>query len=1254
MNTFDTMKNIWDIWIDTGGTFTDGIGCAPDGALHRVKVLSNSRLRGKLLQKIAPAQFRFSHRWKVQKDIFRAYDFYLTGNDKPIALVQTIDFKENILCLSTDFPLNQALDFEITAHEEAPVLATRILTQTALDEAFPPIKMRLGSTKGTNALLEKKGAAVTLFITKGFKDLLYIGTQQRPDLFQLDIPEPALFYSNVVEVEERLDAQGKVLKAMEYPDATENWGESAAVAFLHAYRNPAHEQQFEAFLLQKGMPFITLSSALSPSIKILPRAQTAVVNAYLMPLMQQYLKGIQANLKNTDLLVMTSAGGLIPLAAFQPKDSLLSGPAGGVAGAAYVAQKLGFQKVLTFDMGGTSTDAARYDNGYDYQFVTKVAKAEILGAALAIETVAAGGGSICWFDGHKLCVGPQSAGASPGPACYGAGGPLTITDINLLLGKLDAAAMGIPIHFDLAQKALVQLQVELSEATGVQYEAQELLQGFEAIANEKMADAIRKISVAKGFDTKDYALLAFGGAGGLHACKIADLLAIKTVILPYDGGLLSAYGIGKARVERIKTQQILRRFDDCAAELPDAIQQLEEAALSQLRSEGFDAVEVRYAAVYLRFLGQDSPLEIPFRHTNQILFDFKSAYQHLFGYYPLNRVVEVESIKVIAATAMAPLPKADIHPVIYNPMPFKTDPHPVFLWEDLTPGAAIKGPALLLNPNSAAFVEPGWAGVVQSDKNIVLQKIDFQYFKKEELKEAVELELFTNRFMAIAVEMGAQLQRTAFSVNIKERLDFSCAILDPAANLLVNAPHIPVHLGSLGVCARLVREKIHIGKNDVIITNHPRYGGSHLPDITLLSAVYSNNDELIGYVANRAHHAEIGGKRPGSMPPDAKNLLEEGVVIPPMYLVKEEEVQWETIEHLLRAAPFPTRALMENLADINAALASLRTGTIALQQLVQTHGLAKVHHYMEKLKQTAAFALEGVLEKWDNRIFTAEEKLDDGYLIRVKIACQNKQLHIDFAGTSDVHPGNLNANISIVYSAVIYVLRLLCDKDIPLNEGLLQRVHIAVPTCLLHPDFSDDDRANPAVVGGNTEVSQRLVDTLLKAFEVAACSQGTMNNFLFGNERFGYYETIGGGTGASAGSQGRSAIHQHMTNTKITDPEELEWRYPVRLNRFEIRKNSGGRGKWQGGNGIIREMEFLEELEITILSQHRKEAPYGINGGENGQIGQQFLIAKDGTITPLQGIDSQSVKPGDRVIIETPGGGGWGKIDETTVAQQTE
>lgn len=1248
------MKNAWNIWIDTGGTFTDCIGSSPDGTLHRVKVLSSSRLRGRLLQRIAPAQFRFSHRWKVQKDIFKHYAFFLAGGETAVAIIQSIDFEASVLCLSTDFELEQALDFEITAHEEAPVLAARVLTQTALDEAFPPIKMRLGSTKGTNALLEKKGAAVTLFITKGFKDLLYIGTQQRPDLFQLDIPEPTLFYSNVVEVEERSDAQGKVLKAMEYPDTADGWGESAAVAFLHAYRNPSHEEQFGEFLHQKGMPFVTLSSALSPSIKILPRAQTAIVNAYLAPVMQQYLNGIQANLKNADLLVMTSAGGLIPLGAFQPKDSLLSGPAGGVVGAAHVAQKLGFQKVLTFDMGGTSTDAARYDNGYDYQFATKVAKAEILSAALAIETVAAGGGSVCWFDGYKLCVGPQSAGASPGPACYGAGGPLTITDVNLLLGKLDAAAMGIPIHFDLAQKALTQLQFELFEARGLRYEAQELLQGFEAIANEKMADAIRKISIAKGFDTEDYALLAFGGAGGLHACKIADLLAIKTVILPYDGGLLSAYGIGKARVERIKTQQILRLLDDCAAELPSAIQQLEAAALSQLRKEGFDAIEVHYVAVYLRFLGQDSPLEIPFRNVDQILFDFKSAYQHLFGYYPLNRAVEVESIKVIAATAMAAVQKEDIPPVLHPPIPFKSNPNPVFLWEDLAPGAEVKGPALLLHPNSTAFIEPGWTGAVKSDNNIVLQKIDFQHLKKKELKEAVALELFTNRFMAIAVEMGAQLQRTAFSVNIKERLDFSCAILDSTAHLLVNAPHIPVHLGSLGICARLVSEKIHLGKGDVVITNHPRYGGSHLPDVTLLSAVYTDDNELIGYVVNRAHHAEIGGKRSGSMPPDAKNLLEEGVVIPPMYLVKDEVVQWEAITHLLTAAPFPTRALTENLADINAALASLRTGTVALKQLVQTHGRTKVHHYMEKLKQTAALALEGVLEKWDKRTFEAEEKLDDGHLLRVKIAYQNKDLHIDFAGTSGVHPGNLNANISIVYSAVIYVLRLLCEKEIPLNEGLLQRVHLSVPTCLLHPDFSDDDRANPAVVGGNTEVSQRLVDTLLKAFGVAACSQGTMNNFLFGNERFGYYETIGGGVGAGAGFQGRSAIHQHMTNTKITDPEELEWRYPVRLNRFEIRENSGGKGNWQGGNGIVREIEFLEELEMTILSQHRKEAPYGMNGGQNGQVGQQSLIEKDGAIKPLQGIDSQKVKPGDRLIIQTPGGGGWGKTQKTTAAQKTE
>lgn len=1254
----------WHIWIDTGGTFTDCIAGSPSGETSKVKVLSSSRLRGRLLKKLAPRQFLFSQQWRVTKDIFQGYDFFLLGEQSTFVKIESINFQENILTLSEDLTFDDEIGFEITAHEEAPILAARLATQTALNQPLPPLTMRLGSTKGTNALLEKKGAKVAFLVTKGFKDLAYIGTQQRPHLFQLNIPEPELLYTHVIEVDERLDAQGNVLKTLSESEINriieklhELKPEAVAVTLLHAYRNPIHEQKLGIALTQAGLDFVSLSQELTPSIKMLPRAQTALSNAYLSPVIHGYLQRIRTKipvLQNAvNLLVMTSAGGLVSADHFNPKDSLLSGPAGGVVGAGRIARQLEFPRVLTFDMGGTSTDAARIAEGYDYRFVTKVGSAEMLSPSLAIETVAAGGGSVCWFDNNKLSVGPESAGASPGPACYGASGPLTITDVNLLLGKLEASAMGIPIHLDKALTALRELRQKIVNQTNTQYTEIELLQGFEKIANEKMADAIRKISVAKGFDPADYALLAFGGAGGLHACKIADLLDMKEVILPFDGGLLSAYGIGHARVERLAEQQVLQLFRDCKNQLPQIIEELTNNAEAALQREGYDLneIEVVHRLVYLRFKGQDSTLELPFGNPENMLVEYKKRYVQLFGHYPINRAVEVESAKVIVGTKLSPAPRPvkkippHLAPVSKtNRSIFGNEIIDIYRWEELQVGAFIGGPAILLNPNSTAYIEHGWNAEVKLDKNIVVKKQEV--FEKSAValeKEAIELELFTNRFTAIAEEMGAQLQRTAFSVNVKERLDFSCAILDANAELLVNAPHIPVHLGSLGICARLVKDKIKVGKGDVVITNHPKYGGSHLPDVTLLSAVFSDEDELIGYVINRAHHAEIGGKRPGSMPPDAKNLAEEGVVIPPMYLVKNGEAQWDTLENLLKNAPYPTRALPENLADINAALASLRSGERALKELVRKNGLLKVHHYMHLLKQYAQDTLHNSLQDFENETFTSKESLDDGHTIQVKISIKNGIISFDFSGTSPVHPGNLNANISIVFSAIIYVLRLICGKEIPLNKGLMQNVRIHLPTSFLHPDFSDDDTQNPAVVGGNTEVSQRLVDTLLKALNLVACSQGTMNNFLFGNERFGYYETIGGGTGAGKDWHGRAAVHQHMTNTKITDPEELELRYPVRLWQFGIRENSGGKGTWQGGDGIIRKIEFLEDLDITILSQHRIIAPYGLQGGEEGKPGEQVLIKKSGEILPLKGIDSQKVESGDCIVIQTPGGGGFGR-----------
>ncbi len=1282
---------MFQILIDTGGTFTDCIATAPNGQTLRTKVLSSSFLRGQIIDFIADNQIRISHNWDFETSFLIGFSFRIVGKS---AFVKIEKIESDIWTLASPLQVLESCEgcfFEITNYEEAPILATRIVTQTPINQPFPALQMRLGTTKGTNALLERKGAKVALFVTKGFKDLLRIGTQQRPNLFQLAIPAPTLLYDRVIEVDERLNADGEVIADLRMTSGRRSadklrlieLGESVAISLMHSYKNSVHEQLLKE-KIQRPKFNTSLSSTLSPSTNYLRRTQTAVVNAYLQPILLDYLTKITQQLNNStlgnsitqplsNLLVMNSAGGLVKAQNFDAKDSLLSGPAGGMVGAAAIAQRLGFERCLTFDMGGTSTDTARFDGRLDLQFITKIDGIELHNPTLAIETVAAGGGSICSFDGQKLRVGPESAGADPGPACYGSGGPLTITDVNLLLGKLDASRFGIPIQIEKSREVLQKIRVEIEQKSNQNLSEDELLKGFEQIANEKMAEAIRRISVARGFDPKDYPLLAFGGAGGLHGCQLAEILGIQTVILPYDAGLLSAYGMGQARIERIASKQVLRNLGD--VDLDKILTELTTEATEKLKNEGVLEIITTAKLLYLRFKGQENTIEIEApplapprwvgdlnQDTTKLKAIFKQKFRQLYGYCPDNLTIEVESIKVIVSEASF----TNYELRLTNNKNTKQQSNPITLllnnsklktthnWDDLRPNDTFDGPAILLNTTSTSYIPVGWRVTITEFRDaVVAPKPPKGALKKAPPSGAggagpIELELFTNRFMAIAEEMGEQLRRTAFSVNVKERLDFSCALLDDEAELLVNAPHIPVHLGSLGICARLILEKLPLNVGDVIITNHPKYGGSHLPDVTLLSGIFTADNQLIGYAINRAHHAEIGGRTPGSMPPGATNLAEEGVVILPTYLVKNNEMQWATIEQLFTQNQFPTRALTENIADINAALASLKSGELALQKLVVLHGLENVKYYMKSLKTSTFEALQIALKPFENQILTATESMDDGRQICVSIknSPSGGWWAFDFSGTSARHPNNLNANLSIIYSAILYVLRLLVNKDIPLNEGLMQGVKVILPEdSFLHPIFTDDPKQCPAVVGGNTEVSQRLTDTLLKAFGLAACSQGTMNNFLFGNEAGGYYETICGGTGATNTQSGRSAVHQHMTNTRITDPEELERRYKVRLNRFEIRENSGGKGQFSGGDGVVREIEFLDNLKVTLISQHRIVPPYGMAGGQDGQCGQQTLIKKDGLTEKLAGITSFEANAHDRIVIETPGGGGWGKAN---------
>lgn len=1272
------MTQPWQIWIDTGGTFTDGIARDPHGTLHRTKVLSSSRLRGQI-----DAQGRLVAPW-LTAPIFSGYTVRVVETGEEYTVQSLTVAGELTLSFSVLFSL---CTVELFTGEEAPVLAARLLTQTPLGKPFPPIDMRLGTTKGTNALLERKGGRVALLVTRGFQDLLQIGTQQRPNLFQLAIPPAEILYESVLEVDERLTATGEVLEPL--TDETlaqlvhqirQTNPDAVAISLLNAYRNPVHEHQIRKALHRAGIAHVTCSTDVSAAPGYVARTQTAVVDAYLTPVLRSYLDNVQTQLGDAATLrIMSSAGGLVRADLFRPKDSLLSGPAGGVIGASVVSPDHTQTGLLTLDMGGTSTDVARILAAPDYRFTTSVGPFDLQLPSLAIETVAAGGGSVCWFDGvsgratlggatlGRLRVGPHSAGATPGPACYGLGGPLSITDVNLLLGRLHPAQFGIPIFPDKARAALEAVAQQAGETPDA------LLDGFARIADEAMAGAIRKISIARGFDPTDYSLLVFGGAGGLHGCSVAQLLGMNRVVLPFDGGLLSAYGIGQARIERMASRVVLQSMALVMNELSGWISQLAHQATNELRQDvtAQASVEVSAVRLFLRLQGQESTVEIPF--SGDALGDFQRAYEQRYGHFPEGRIVELESLRVQVRTAHDTAQNhASITAMQLAQPTFHTDRYPAYDWTKLRPGDHFAGPALLLNRTSSAFIEAGWEARVGEKGNMVVALTDETPLLLAEERgagrsdgsgevEPLQLELFTRRFMAIAEEMGTQLQRTAFSTNVKERLDFSCALLNANAELVANAPHIPVHLGSLGVCARLCLEKLPLGPGDVLITNHPQFGGSHLPDVTLLQGVFADNvpnqkPTLVGYLINRAHHAEIGGKVPGSMPPDATSLLEEGVVLEPQYVVKQGRFLWETgveecsagLKSRFENAPYPTRSLPENRADIEAALASLRAGETALLNLVRAHGLPAVHHYMDRLKASARNHILSVLEQHEGQTFEAEESLDDGHTIRVKMHVQNGQLTVDFTGTSAPHPNNLNANVSILHSAVLYVLRLWVGQDIPLNEGLMAPVRFVLPEAsLLNPHFPDNQpEVCPAVVGGNTEVSQRLVDTLLKALKLAACSYGTMNNFLFGSDSFGYYETIGGGTGATEGADGRSGVHQHMTNTKLTDPEELERRYPVRLWQFGIRENSGGEGHgpshgWRGGDGIVREIEFLKPVQATLLSQHRVVAPYGLNGGEPGLVGKQTIIFSDGHTEALPGIFTRKMQVGERVRIETPGGGGY-------------
>jgi len=1250
----------WKIWVDTGGTFTDCIAHSPMGEPKRLKVLSSGVLKGQVIERLDSKTIAVQLNWPIEKDIFNDFQIAFSRFPKEKFRIDAVNISHSVIHFAQSISrlIKKGDVFEISSGEEVPVFAARLITQTSLHEKFPLIEMKLGSTRGTNALLERKGARVAFIVTKGFKDLLLIGTQQRPDLFALQIIKADPLYDSVIEVDERIESNGDIYRLLDKKEidrvadqVKESGCDSIAIALLNSYKNPVHENVLREALIERGYRFVSDSHSLSGQIKILQRAETTVANAYLDPIIHDYIHRIQQGLQEAQLKIMTSAGGLVDAKSFYPKDSLLSGPAGGVVGAAVSAKQSGVEQLITFDMGGTSTDVSLYDRRYSYRYESKVGDIKIFSPSLAIETIAAGGGSICDFDGDRLMVGPHSAGALPGPACYGSGGPLTITDVNLLLGRADADLFSIPLYHKRSEDALEKLLQKIHKATGKKPKAEAILESLTLIANEKMAEAIKKVSVQQGHDPASYTLLSFGGAGGQHACSLAEILNMKQVLIPYDAGLLSAYGIGKARVERFEEQQVLQLFSDAENELSKLFKILFAKGVKQFANDGFDKdkIIIDKELLFLRFKGQESTIEVPYEGGKGIIARFRNKYREIYSHWLTNREIEIESIRQVLCVEEEKYYQRKSGAKSYRPLPVKQsriffrgkwNKTRVYLWEQLKPGALIQGPSLIVSQNSTTVVNDHWQFRLDGNNNALLQHKQPLTRKAATHQHEAALELFSNRFTAVAQEMGALLQRTSFSVNVKERLDFSCAMMDANGYLVVNAPHIPVHLGSMGVCVREVKKVLPMKEGDVVITNHPAFGGSHLPDVTLIKPVFYKR-RLVGYVANRAHHAEIGGKKPGSMPADAVTLEEEGVIIPPTYLVKGDTVQWGAVRHLFSSALYPTRLPEENMADLNGALASVNLGDQSLQELCGKFGYKQVSFYMKALRDYAASLLKEKIRESKTKKYKAKERLDDGSLLKVVITPDKQKLVVDFSGSSNVHPGNLNATVAIVQSVILYVLRLWVNKPIAMNEGLMEPVEIKLPTGMLNPDFSG--KKLPAVVGGNTEVSQRLTDTLLKALGMVACSQGTMNNFLFGNDRFGFYETICGGTGAGAGFDGTSGVHSHMTNTRITDPEILELRYPVRLEKFEIRKGSGGKGRWNGGDGVIREVTFKENVEVNILSQHRIEKPYGLKGGPEGKPGEQKLITKKGEEIILKGMDSVVANAGDKVQIQTPGGGGYGK-----------
>ena len=1189
----------WQFWIDRGGTFTDIVARGPDGTLTTAKLLSEN-----------PERY----------------------SDAAVAGIRTV------LGLKPDEPL-------------PPGLVDRV---------------KMGTTVATNALLERKGARTLLIVDKGFADILRIGTQARPDLFALNIRKPQPLFDAVEEVGGRVSAAGEALLPLDEAAARDmlarRHGEgfaACAIALVHGWAFPAVERRLAELAREAGFTQVSASHEVSPLVGLVSRGNTTVVDAYLSPVLRHYVDQVAAELGDTRLYFMQSSGGLADASAFQGRDAILSGPAGGVVGAARTAEAAGIGRVIGFDMGGTSTDVALYAGRFERAFDTEVAGIEMRVPMMSIHTVAAGGGSVLHFDGARFQAGPDSAGANPGPACYRRGGPLTITDANVLLGKIQPAHFPAifgpggdqPLDAAIVAERFAALAGEVEAATGERRDPRGIAEGFVRIAVASMAQAIKRISVEKGHDPAEFALQCFGGAGGQHACLVADELGMETVLIHPLAGVLSAYGMGLAEQSAIRQRAVERPLTADVADLRDLAAALETEATDALAGET-GALRTHHA-VHLRYAGTDTALPVRLADEEAMRAEFDAAHRARFGFSTPDRAVLVDSIVVEVvrsgeAVSQAILPPRD------GLMPEPVDmvdlwsggPHraPVHDRDVLRPGDRIAGPALIREAIATTVVEPGWTAQVEQGGELLLRRTAVRADRAIDdpsRPDPVLLELFNNLFMAVAEQMGAVLRNTSTSVNIKERLDFSCALFDAEGNLVANAPHVPVHLGAMGdsVRAVLASRRGSLKPGDMIVLNNPFNGGTHLPDVTVIAPVFDEEGRNIRFfVGNRGHHADIGGRTPGSTPPDSTTLAEEGVVIDDFLLLDGGRFREEEFRALLADAPFPARSPDTNVADIKAQVAANAAGIGEAQALVSRYGWPVVSAYMDHVMANAEESVRRVVDRLGDGRF--DYRMDDGarLSVAVKVDHERREALIDFSGTDPQRPGNFNAPRSVTQAVVLYAFRCLLGVNIPLNEGCLAPLRIEVPEgSFLAPS------PGTAVVAGNTEVSQATCCALLGALGAAASSQATMNNFLFGNERCQYYETICGGAGAGPDFDGADAVHTHMTNTRITDPEVLEMRYPVRLEEFSIRRGSGGAGFHKGGNGVVRRVRALEPLTATIVASRRAVAPFGLAGGADGGAGHQWIERADGSLETLSGTDRAELAAGDAIVIETPGGGGWGE-----------